>query len=275
MRRTLLATVCAMVGLGLSGAAVAADMPTQALPVKALPVKAPPRVVKTYSWQGFYVGGVAGYGWGSSAVQLNPDATLAPPFAAGTFPFDRASNPKGFLGGVEYGTNYQFGSWVLGTESDFALGDINSKETTFSGAATNIGEQKLTSLSTSRGRVGYAVQDNVLLFGTGGLADGTVKADAASFIPGCTGIGNCPSGENSTTLWGWAAGGGLEYGTGPWSVKLEYLHYDLGNLKFTMLDASAPGAVINASTRFEGDMVRVGANYRFDWTPWQLIFGPH
>jgi hypothetical protein len=51
------------------------------------------------------------------------------------------------------------------------------------------------------------------------------------------------------------------------------LHYDIGTLTFYTIDANIPGASIKASTKFAGDMVRVGVNYRFAWTPWQLIFG--
>jgi outer membrane immunogenic protein len=253
MGRIGLAAVCAGVLLA-NASALAADMP----------LKAPP-APRPYSWAGFYIGGTAGYAWGSDALDL----TYGSAFPAG-MPASLASNPKGFLGGVEYGTNYQFGRWVLGTESDFSLADIAKTQSTSASGFTTIGTQRIDTFSTSRVRAGYTVQDNILLYGTGGLADGTVKATAASVMGGCP---ICVVGSNSTTLWGWTAGAGVEYGKGPWSVKVEYLHYDLGNLNFPISDPAVAGATIAASNRFAGDLVRAGVNYRFDWTPWQLIFG--
>jgi outer membrane immunogenic protein len=250
----ILAVVCAGGLLVANAAAMAADMP----------LKAPP-LARPYSWAGFYIGGTAGYGWGSDGVGL----AYGSAYPAG-LPGTLASNPRGFIGGLEYGTNYQFGRWVLGTESDFSFADITSSQTSSVGVFTNTGTQKLSSLSTSRGRAGYTIQDNILLYGTGGLADGTVKASTSTIGAGCP---PCDGGSASKTLWGWTAGAGVEYGRGPWSMKVEYLHYDLGNLNFNMADPSLAGTTVATSTRFAGDVVRAGVNYRFDWTPWQLIFG--
>jgi len=116
-------------------------------------------------------------------------------------------------------------------------------------------------------RAGYTIQDNLLIYATGGLANGTAKGSFSAI-----GSGNGAIGSRSKTLWGWNVGGGLEYGLGPWSAKVEYLHYDIGTLTFYTIDFNS-GALIRAQTKFAGDMVRVGVNYRFAWTPWQLIFG--
>jgi outer membrane immunogenic protein len=60
-----------------------------------------------------------------------------------------------------------------------------------------------------------------------------------------------------------------------WSVKLEYLYYDLGRVTYNSLLAAPlfnffPGAPPNyfvnnvqTSTRFNGNIVRVGLNYQF------------
>jgi outer membrane immunogenic protein len=255
MGRILLATICAG-GLLLGDvSAMAADMP----------LKAPP-IATPYSWAGFYIGGTAGYGWGSDPIDLTYGSLYLP-----GAPATIATSPRGFIGGLEYGTNYQFGRWVLGTESDFSLADITSNQTTSAAGVTATGTQKLSTFSTSRGRAGYTIQDNILLYGTAGLADGTVKTSFAS-----TSAGGCPPcnlGSTGKTLWGWTAGAGVEYGSGPWSMKVEYLHYDLGDLNLNLVDPGNPGATVAMSTRFAGDLVRAGVNYRFNWTPWQLIFG--
>jgi outer membrane immunogenic protein len=255
MKRTLLAAACVGGSLFANGAALAADMP-----LKAPPAPSP------YNWYGFYVGGSAGYAWGADPIDL----TYGSAFPAG-LPATEAGNSRGFIGGLEYGTNYQFGRWVLGTESDFSFADVTSSQTTSTGGFTNSGSEKLSTLSTSRGRAGYTIQDNLLLFGTAGLADGTVKTSVASSDSSCP---PCFLGSTSKTLWGWAAGAGIEYANGPWSAKLEYLHYDLGDLNLTMTDPT--GTILaSTSTRFAGDIVRAGVNYHFTWTPWDLIFGRH
>jgi outer membrane immunogenic protein len=188
-------------------------------------------------------------------------------YSPATIPLTVAADPRGFMAGVQYGTNWQFGRLVLGTDSDFSFTDIHRSQTV-STSVTNTGEQKLPWFGTTRVRAGYTLQDNLLIYATGGLANGRAEASFAAAGPG---VG--PVGSRRKTLWGWTLGGGLEYGLGPWSAKLEYLHYDLGALTFYTVDSNAPGAFIPASTKFAGDMVRLGLNYRFDWTPWQLIFG--
>jgi outer membrane immunogenic protein len=266
------AALAAFAVIGFASVASAADLPVKA-PVA--PVAVP------YNWQGFYVGGHFGYGWGGDAVNFTPDVNYAPAFAAGIVPSSLAGDPRGILGGIQYGTNWQFNRIVLGWDSDFSFSDIKGSETVVTmaggggGPITNSGEQKLRWFSTTRARAGYTITDNLVLYGTGGLASGRASASSSVLLAGCPGAGNCTAGSKAKTLWGWAAGGGLEYGMDHWSMKLEYLHYDLGSLDYNMTDPTAPGTFIAASTRFSGDIVRAGVNYRFDWTPWELIFGRH
>ena len=269
MRRSLIALIAAGFVMAIAQSALAADMPVKQ-PAYSAPVAAP------YSWQGFYVGGHIGYGWGHDPIDLTPSPAYVPAFAVGAVPSSLADNPNGVLGGIQYGTNWQFNRVVLGWELDFSFSDIKASETLsnpINPAGTNFGEQKLTWFSTSRGRAGYTVTDNLLLYGTGGLAAGRANASSSVTVTGCPGVGTCSAGSDTQTLWGWTAGGGLEYGIGHWSIRVEYLHYDLGHLNYNMTDPTLPGSFIAASTRFSGDIVRGGFNYRFDWTPWELIFG--
>src|SRR5215470_8657895 len=213
--------------IGTTGIALSADLPAKA-PAYAPPAAAP------YNWTGSYIGGNFGYAWGSDAINLTPGTAFP-----GTVPLSLADNPRGVLGGVQYGTNWQFNRFVLGWDSDFSFTDIKRSQTLVTlpaGVVTSTsGEQKLEWFSTSRGRVGYLLTDNLMLYGTGGLASG--RASANNFIsqPGCP-AGFCLAGSESTTRWGWAAGGGLEYGVGHWLLRAEYLHYDLGDLNYIVGD---------------------------------------
>lgn len=266
-----------IVGAGALGALVwtAAVAPVTAadIPVKA-PVQAPP---PAYNWYGFFIGAHGGYGWGRNAVEASPDPFFLAPFAAGAVPFSAGGNPHGFIGGVQWGSNWQFGRVVLGTESDFSYTDIKASQT-FSSAfggqvLTTNSDQRLKWFGTTRVRAGVTIVDNVLLYGTGGLASGRVESSAS--VVGSAGClpGNCVFGSGAQDRWGWAAGGGIEYGNGPWSLKVEYLHYDLGTLDYNVFDPQIAGALVRNSVHFSGDMVRGAVSYRFNWTPWELLFG--
>jgi outer membrane immunogenic protein len=79
----------------------------------------------------------------------------------------------------------------------------------------------------------------------------------------------------SDTRTGWTAGGGFEWMLDPhWSAKFEYLYYDLGSVTYNGLLVSGfvvpvagnPAFFTNnvqTSTRFNGNIVRVGLNYQF------------
>ncbi|HWE76944.1 MAG TPA: outer membrane protein [Pseudolabrys sp.] len=212
-----------------AGVAVAALM-TTALVANAAdlprgPYKAPAYVAPVYAnWTGFYVGLNAGYGFGQS----NWDAPAISP------------SPKGFLGGLTLGYNFQTGTWLWGIEADGDYSAIKGSADCAGGTC----ETKLNWLATARGRLGYAGWNNWLPYLTGGAAIGNIKATS-------------PVGDASKTQIGWTAGAGVEYAMwSNWSVKLEYLYVDLG--KF---DAGVAGATDNVS--FNANIVRAGLNYRF------------
>jgi outer membrane immunogenic protein len=254
-----------------AGPALAADIP--AAPIAKAPMRA-----AAYDWYGFYIGVSGGYGWSRDPLDFQPDAGFALRQTLGVLPFSQGGNAKGFIGGIQWGSNWQFDRIVLGTESDFSYTDIKSSQTStataFAVAFQTDTSQRLKWFSTSRLRGGVLIADNVLLYGTGGLANGRVESSASNTVPGLCAVANCPAGSISKDMWGWAAGGGVEYGAGRWMLKVEYLHYDLGRLNYAMTDpVTAPGAFINVSSRVSGDIVRGGIAYRFNWTPLGLILG--
>ncbi len=104
MQKLLLAGAV-LIALTGAPAAYAADV--------AMPVKAPV-MTKVCDWTGFYLGANAGYGWGGPAISFATPAFLP----AGATPTSLASNPHGFLGGIQAGYNYQSGRMVYGIETD-------------------------------------------------------------------------------------------------------------------------------------------------------------
>ena len=264
----------ALVWMSAAGPVLGADIPAR--PIVKAPVAAP-----AYNWYGFFIGVQGGYGWGRDAVAFS---SATPPYltAVGTtIPLTMADDPRGGTLGVVYGSNWQLGQWVIGTISDFSWADIRSSETLTLAAApgpfgtrTNFAEQRMRWFATTRGRVGYLITENVLLYGSGGLASANVDVSVANPAVGvpCAVAAACPSGSFGKTRYGWAAGAGIEYGAGPWMFAVEYLHYDLGTQSFLYGDGISP-ALISASTKISGDMVRGSISYKFNWTPWGLLFG--
>ena len=265
MKLKLIAGAGALVGMLAAGPVLAADIP--AAPVVKAPIKA-----AAYNWYGFYIGVHGGYGWGRGSVDLTPNGAT---FATTGLPTSMASNAKGFIGGVQWGSNWQFNQIVLGTESDFSYTDIKSSQTATAaiGAAslTESASQRLKWFGTTRVRGGVLVMENVLLYATGGLASGSVESSYNFSGTAC--VGPCPTASASKTLYGWAAGGGIEYGSGPWQFRVEYLHYDLGHLDYTVTSPFNPLVSFGASAKVAGDIVRGGVSYRFNWTPLGLILG--
>jgi outer membrane immunogenic protein len=226
--------VAASALLLISVHANAADLPPQPAPYAA-------PVATTYNWTGIYFGLNGGWGWG----QQDPLNII-------TNRFDNFSlGLSGGLFGGTFGAQIQAGRVVLGFESDLdwanLKGSANFSPSVAGGflglvsATTNIDW-----VATARARFGYA-HDNILFYGTGGLALLGAKT-SLSLVPGGAACGAILTGcAGASRQVGAALGGGIEYGITPnVSAKVEYLYVTAVSL--------------TASSHSE---VRGGVNYRF------------
>jgi outer membrane immunogenic protein len=207
MSRIVLGAV-ASIAAGWTLAAQAADLPYRS--PAPYTVNQP---LNAYSWAGPYLGANLGYDWGS--VDHNP------------------AKPSGFEGGVQAGYNWQSGPWVFGVEGDI---QATAADDTFA-------PWKFSNpwFGTARGRVGYAL-NNILFYGTGGLAFGELRADTFGLT------------ETHTNA-GWTVGVGTEVGLAQnWSAKIEYLYVDLASDNFT---------ITGVSNAYRFGLVRAGVNYHF------------
>ncbi len=229
----------------------------------------------TFNWTGPYVGLHLGYG------VVNADPGTKPLPDAATFinlePTSQSLHAKGVLGGLQAGYNWQSGCFVVGIEADFS-GSAMSGTSTLSPITQYDGtplpgngllrtHAETDWFGTIRPRVGYTVLPNLLIYGTGGLAYGHVSfTGTTDFRP----IGNqVYSASTDDTKVGWAAGAGAEYALSRrWSVKLEYLFYDLGSE--TVIANPVPGFALAAQpyqVAYTVDTVthqlNLGVNYRF------------
>jgi len=207
--------------LAVTTGSLAADLPT---------MKGPPPapVAPVFTWTGFYIGANVGGAWGSTNFEDNNAIA-----AILGIPASQTIDAAGFTGGVQAGYNWQNGPWVFGVEGDFQA----------TGAEDTFAPWKFSNpwFGTVRGRVGYAL-NNVLFYGTGGLAFGELRGETFGLS------------ETHTNV-GWTAGVGAEVGlTQNWSAKIEYLYVDLASSNFT--STGVPN-----SYRF--GTVRARVNYHF------------
>jgi outer membrane immunogenic protein len=257
----------AVAGLSLSTvSAFAADMAVKA------PI-APPVII--YSWTGFYVGGNVGYGWGNADTFFNPLPSAAT--FVNLLPQTLSPDPRGVIGGVQAGYNWQSGKFVLGVEADIQGSDVNGNAlntpitqnngTPFPGAGFLAAHQRLNWFGTARLRAGFTPVDRLLLYVTGGVAYGDVDYSAQTdFRP--VGTTNYAT-AFSNTKFGWTAGAGAEWAFAQnWSAKVEYLYIDLGNESAIVNAAPVlPPFQVGYTWKTQEQLARVGVNYKFGGGP--------
>lgn len=271
MRTAVVALVASFVFVIFSEKVPAADLP--------IVRKAPPVIIALHGWTGFYAGIHAGYAWtdGEVPVQVADPLNLATaPVLDGAFALRYSLDRRGYVAGGQAGYNHQIDRLLLGVEADLAVSDLKGDQIILTPRCPNVCgspnlsgiTQKMDWYGTVRGRIG-AVAHNWLFYGTAGVAFGDVKysywQNNAIF-----GLGGriASFASDSNTHVGWTAGGGIEYGFGRWSAKVEYLYFDLGEHNLTMPLNTAP-TFIQFIPKFENtsSIVRAGLNYRFTGLP--------
>jgi outer membrane immunogenic protein len=255
--------------------------------------------VPVFTWTGFYAGVNAGYAWSNNSVRVhNADGQADTTTYISDLGISRTRlHANGFAGGAQLGYNYQFtpgSGLVLGFEADAQYTDLNRRRTragnyisaesvgTYTGPFSFSERNSLQYLGTVRGRLGYAF-DRLLVYGTGGFAYGQIKHDnvlADGFTLTSPQGAVVSSGTDryvgrSTKLQtGYVYGGGIEYAlptdsflnvfrASAVTLRAEYLHYDLGRRGVVAYDAASNDATFRSRIRTQGDIARVGVNYKF------------
>jgi outer membrane immunogenic protein len=236
------------------------NMPANAADI---PIKAP---AAAYAWTGFYVGGHAGFGIANNNVDVG---FLPDPVFFGALPLSVKADTKGPLGGIQAGHNWTIGAFVVGAEADISLADVSGSGVTpvihptqgFQGLFFQA-HQRMDWFGTARLRLGTTPAERLLVYLTGGLAFGHIDYRAHDTNPT---IEAHIDTQRSSTRAGWTVGGGVEWVLARnWTVKAEYLYYDLGDLTF-ITDAAPPNPPFQARIALEerGHVVRAGLNYKF------------
>ena len=256
----------ALATVWLSAPAVAADIPARVTKARPLPVS------PAYDWSGFYLGVHAGYTFGEDddISTTGQAAANVANVAGGARPALVRLEREGFIGGGQMGYNWQLTpNWVVGLEADISYVDIRRDVTVVTtplagvGTLNNTFRTRMEYFGTVRGRVGYAA-DRTLLYVTGGLAYGEVDNSVAFF--GTAGQLQF-TGSNNSTEAGYTVGAGIEHAfASNWTVKAEYLFYDLGDrtVNVAVIPGSGGGGTgYNSRFENEGHIVRLGLNYKF------------
>jgi opacity protein-like surface antigen len=272
--RILCAGLLASVAAG-AGSAIAADYAVRPMPAVPQPVAVAPAYVP--DWAGFYVGIHGGGGSAHTSIenQFNFSPLLGfvglPPSFVGLAP-----SPSGGVFGFQAGHNWQWGPAVGGLEIDFSGASIHGTAST-SGTVTFVNQTtlgvairdlKVDALSSARGRLGYLIFPNWLLYGTAGISWGHANLTSDLNFPA---LGGTSSTTALLSEFGWVAGGGLEWKLADhWLLRGEYLHYDFGKATaatdvLSTVSSPAIGSAnpFSVNVRNTVDVARAALSYKF------------
>jgi outer membrane immunogenic protein len=203
------------------------------------------------NWTGAYIGAEGGFGWGTTSSNV---FTTFP----ASFEGHASEHNEGGLGGFVLGYNWMATpSWLVGIEADATAGGVDANSTACvnpSGVCAQT-VSSIIALATIRGRAGF-VWDNVLIYGTGGVAFVESNVTRNNLTVGV-------SGQSDDGAVGWAAGGGIEYAIRPnLSFKVEYLlvEYSVSHDFTSSLNE-------HTSNETQIDIVRAGIAYHYNPAP--------
>jgi outer membrane immunogenic protein len=210
-------------------------VPAAILGLSAIPAAASDYKSTSPSWQGPYIGLHVGGG------RSNIDWT----YVAGGNAADHSGS--GAFAGGQVGYNFRAGDLVVGVEADISAAGIDGGTSCPNPAFTC--DSDISMLGSVRLRAGVTT-GGLLIYGTGGFGFGRIDISTTSAVIGTNGTKSNES--------GWVAGGGLEFALDRyWSVKGEYLYFDLGSSTY----------IVDNNLRVRADTIihtgKIGLNYRF------------
>lgn len=264
-------------GIGLLASAAAGVGSAMAADIAARPMGPPPAVAPAFisDWSGFYLGINGGGGWAHTDYEFGLFSSST--FGTTTFTFPQAVPPNqsssGGIFGFQFGHNWQWGPVVGGLEIDFDGADIKGTSTFFEPASgppnffragTLTNDIKIDELASARGRLGYLIFPNWLLYGTAGIGWGHIRqttTEAATAIAAASFV----TATSDTSQFGWVVGAGLEWKFAPnWLLRGEWLHYDFARQDNSSLFTVFTFTGVDPSnSRTTVDVARAALSYKF------------
>lgn len=217
----------------------------------------PDSILSVGRWDGLYFGAKWGYGFGtakwrdpSGHYNLSSDDVSAD------------SNNDGLLGGIQIGYNKQFGSTVIGIESDVNAGKLVGHAPC--GATAGVGGSgdtcgnKTDLFASLTGRLGFATGRS-LLYVKGGGAYSHTQTTVTNYL-----YSPIPPASSSSGRFGWTVGAGFSYAIDPnWFVTAEYGYYNFGKQTYTSGSSAYSGSF---SVDHVQHIASFGLNYRLGET---------
>ena len=227
-----------------------------------LAMKAPPVPPPVWSWTGFYIGGHAGAGWGTT------ETTLTSLTGAGVGPLVGGialtqNDRSGFVGGGQVGYNYQAGWAVFGVQGDIAALSIDGTTSCLGLGASCTAKSDW--LATVTGRIGGVLADHTLVYVKGGAA--WLNTSHSFAIPPVLGPAAFSVSSDSTSF-GWLLGMGAEYAFTPnWSafIEYDYIDFDKANIALDFTPLVGVPAIANIDVKNKLSIAKIGLNYKFSY----------
>jgi outer membrane immunogenic protein len=302
MRQFLFASAALLALAGVELAHAADAPPNVIYPAGAYPAAVYPAATAPFTFAGFYAGATVGGALGGTKYLETPGGGFGPytvtfmnpapppptltglvsPAASVAGVGTSSTAPRGVLGGLEAGYNWQFGHFVVGVETDFSGWDMSSSSgmSAFGAppailnpppspgtlppstliAYTASGTVTSNWLYTLRPRVGFA-NGNMLTFLTAGLAVTNLRfSESITLGTGAPIL----TGSLSNTVVGWTVGGGVEYALSyNWFIKAEYLYANFSNQTASQTVGAFPSLTGTATANLNANILRGGFDYRF------------
>jgi outer membrane immunogenic protein len=208
-------------------------------------------------WSGFYVGLNAGGQFGHSEDK-DLDDFNSPDKSWGY-------SESGAVAGGQIGYNLQWRWLVVGPEIDLGYMNVDGNGVEPSSVGDNTrGFSNSDFYTTFRGRIGVAL-NCWLFYATGGGIG--VNYDTRVFDNDISiGLGELNAHKQDFD-WGYTVGGGIERKFGRhWSIKVEYLYFNLDDQTFSAPFISVAGRQFGPfgwRAETEGHIVRAGLNFHF------------
>ena len=211
------------------------------------------------NWQGMYLGGHFGWGWGDS--QWKSNSAGDPATSKGTLDLANGYNFAGGTGsyfmGLQAGYNAIVAPGILvGLQVDASAPNLvaGSARTVSATTGTAALDLKQEWTGTVRGRLGF-LQGGMLFYGTAGWGWSLDRLERTHIAGGAAAAGDKQHVHVFNS--GWVAGAGIEMPVGGgWTAGVEYLYADLGRQSATFL---------NGAQRVTADLneqsLRVALNY--------------
>ncbi|TAL62499.1 MAG: porin family protein [Legionella sp.] len=233
-------------------------------------------------WEGFYLGGYLGGGWGKTNMGMNAGSLSVSPASYFTSQADINSvnqsgsgnlNQHAFIGGIQAGSNILVKNYIFGLIVDlgsFHMQDALDAENVPLPANPAINYHLHNSvetkwLLTARGNAGVIIHNWIQPYITGGLA--VTDLEAHYRYRDSTNVGMFYEAKNGENKAGWTVGGGFQMPINPYLlVNAEYLYVAFkpretyGIVNCANLSCFS---MLKASVDFHANLFKLSMSYRF------------